>query len=243
MAVIKYFICDCKRWKMSWGQVFTAYPGVWHVNSYREGFYPNKDIIRGKKADYGIGVKNSPDEYVKNERWKRIKRAKLSGSSEKKTGDSKKIVVCSDYSSSFFGNLYNTDTKIAVYGKLMGLVFFRPFQYTVKFFYHASLLAVAYEIFEGIRKKTGIAVVFQRSICACVDIVRTPIYGVAITAITIAGVLGAPFHSDFIYDVRAVNDRLIRELHWGRPKKDIYEFPCMLSSRNIMDQKVVNKAI
>jgi hypothetical protein len=62
--------------------------------------------------------------------------------------------------------------------------------------------------------------------------------------VALAGIVLAPFHPEFVYDIRALIGRLSRELGWGE-RMGLHDCnPCMQPYINIMeytlnDQKIV----
>ena len=64
---------------------------------------------------------------------------------------------------------------------------------------------------------------FKESFKSLADIVRTPLYGVALLIVDLAALTLIPFDTTLIYDLRSLSGKLEKSLEWGRKKTF---FPC-----------------
>lgn len=246
-------------------KTMTAYPGIWSVHDYQKDFYPSKK----KKADvaeFGGWVQDQPEAtqniFVpckRDHRWGKISRTFYKeiyydkdgrkvrqedpeGSKEIIT-NKQKFVICLDPDSPFAGNIYNDDSKRLVYVKFAASLCFRPFHAVGYTLYSATLAHAAVIIFRGIRDQKPAGETLQKVVCSLADIVRTPVYEVAIMVVTIAGLLTVPLHPELVYDFRAVIARLNRELGWGKKVASHDYMPCMQPKLNIMEFTLNDQSI
>ena len=62
------------------------------------------------------------------------------------------------------------------------------------------------------------------------DIVRTPIYGVALTVLAVVGFILGLFGSEKIYDLRLLMGKIEQSLNWGKPHTTWTLAPCFQPS-------------
>lgn len=113
------------------------------------------------------------------------------------------------------GDLYVDYDKIDIYMINLALAIYRPVQIVAKTAYHASMLGVAYEIFNYATDHRDTAKLKERCIRQLKDIVRTPLYGLALSVIHIAGVFAGLLMPNKIYDIRKLVGDTENKLNWG----------------------------
>jgi hypothetical protein len=234
----------------------TAYPGFWTVNQYRETYKlkPN-GLKKAESSDFGTWVQDQPQNTQRilgpcksDAHWGKIKLFQTlvtsDGSSEVVINKSKKWVICLDPDSPFAGNIYNKDPKSLIYLKFVLSTFARPIHIIIKTLFHATLIDLVAIVVEGIRMDRSAEEIGRRVFCSLVDIVRTPVYGIAILIVSVVGIIASPFHMALVYDIRAVIARLARELHWGRYVDGPIDLtPCMQPRVNIMEYTLNPQAL
>lgn len=209
----------------TWLQLFTAYPGVWSENSYSR-FRP-QNYPKSKPSEFGNFWNHLSEEKKKaftpckgDKRWARFVNAEK--------------VVCIDPKHFAAGNCYNDDSTSLIYLKFAMSTLARPLYLVVKTIYHITVGWIK-AIVDGVRHKEPAKKIAERVIRQLADIVRTPIYVVAITVVGIAGLIAAPFKMTLMYDIRAVIGRLSHEMFWGARKRVLDMNTCMRRELNIVD--------
>lgn len=235
----------------------TAYPGIWSEQEYQKDFHPS--IY--KKADHSqfatwcqdqpVATQNLFTPFEGDSRWGKVSRTFYKEvyfnnkdkvvpqedpeGSKRVTTTHQRYTICLDPNSRFSGNFYHNDAKIELYIKFLASAIFRPVHTVFYTLYNATLIHAAVIIFEGIKEEKPANEILQKVVCSLADIVRTPVYEVAILIVTVAGLLLAPFHPELMYDLRAVVGRLNRELGWGK-REGLHDFmPCMQPLGNVME--------
>lgn len=212
----------------------TACPGLWELGKYRE--LHTQIYKKANPSDFFEWRKTHPDLPISQEgRWATIQYGK-----EKK-------IICLDPSSPYAGNIYWNDSKEVIYHKLLVSALFRPVHLVIKTLWHAILLDSLMIVIHGIyqncinsKQAPSAEEIGKRIVRSLVDIVRTPIYDVALLMVTVAGLLAAPLQPELVYDIRALIGRLSRELNWGVRMPMGIGFlhdltPCMQPDVNIME--------
>lgn len=238
-------------------KVMTGYPGVWSEREYQKDFFPpprqkadpsqfatwrqaqpaaTRALFVSCKGDARWGkVSRIYDKKVYlNKSGRAVSRQQSDGSIlvVKKT---QKYVICLDPDSRFAGNIYNNDDRSLIYAKLWMSLIYRPLHAVSYTLYNATLVHAAQIIINGIINEKPASEILRKVVCSLADIVRVPVYSVAILIVTIAGALSIPFHSVLAYDFRAAIGRLNRELGWGE-KEGLHDYmPCMQPKINIME--------
>lgn len=114
------------------------------------------------------------------------------------------------------GEVYNTDCKRIIFFKHLILTIGRPVYTVIKTFYHASIIApLAYEVFKYVKKKQSASDLGMNMYRSCADIVRTPLYGLAMTITHIAALILGVISPNTLYKTREIIGKLERELMWG----------------------------
>lgn len=133
------------------------------------------------------------------------------------------------------GEIYFDDNKRTIYGKFCLLSVGRPLHGIVKTLYHASLFGVAHEIFKPIKGQQSKNKRLKNVVKSLVDIVRTPIYTIALTILSIAAVIIGPLRPTLLYDLRALAGKIEKSLVRGERYNGFILAPCFQVRVNIMD--------
>lgn len=232
-------------------QTMTAYPGIWTPREY-DKHNTSDGLVKAKPSDFAIWLEAQPDgtkkllvpEGKKAKRWIRMERKiYLNAEGKRVAADQphqkvkkQRKVICVDPKSPNAGNIHNDDSRLLIYNKFCISFIARPFHIVFKTIYHVTLIETACILIKGIKEGQKADKVAKRVFRSLTDIVRTPVYGTAIMIVTLAGIIGAPFYPDFVYDIRAAIARLSRESTWGKRKDFFVELtPCMQPEVNIME--------
>lgn len=145
------------------------------------------------------------------------------------------------------GDLYLDCTKAKLVSKCMVYVLIKPFMFAAKTLGHLSGISLAVGIYQEVQKikneeKDGNKIslkdktvrhlnVLKNELC---DIVRTPIYGVALTAIGLVGATVAPFApKSFIFKVVETIGKIEVLLNRGNKESGWILFACFLPIQTI----------
>lgn len=234
---------------MNFTHIFTACPGVWSAADY-QGFHKTSY----KKADpknfrmwwsnQEASITSLVTPCKKDSRWGVIRLNVTKKKDGKTTLIQRKYVICLDLQSDYIGNLYYADSKLAIYGKIFFSILSRPVHLLAKMVYHAAFIGFTRAIIKGIHKNKPIKEICKSAVCNLVDIVRTPIFEVALVVISLAGLLAIPFNPMLAYDFRAAIGQLSHELYWGKKYHLFIDLtPCMRRRVNIMDLELNRQKI
>lgn len=140
-----------------------------------------------------------------------------------------------------FGEMYLDCSKKKTYAKFIAHLAIRPFLIVLKTLYHAAIPLslihiVAQTIFKGIKNKENRKTIafncLKESAKSLADIFRTPAYGVAMIAVSVAALIIGPFAPRTLYTFRERIGKLVQSLHWStKPVKDL--FICFQSLQKI----------
>ena len=128
------------------------------------------------------------------------------------------------------GEVYMDCRRRKIFAKQATLIFARPLLTAVKTLYHLSMYPAVKQIYNAsvgkalvgaggkveARKKTSWKDARKKIFRNFADIVRTPAYGAALTAISVAAVALIPISKNRAYDMRALHGRVEKSLHWGK---------------------------
>lgn len=141
------------------------------------------------------------------------------------------------------GEIYNNDNRRIIFLKNFLLVLGRPIHSLAKTLYHISIIApLAYEITKYINNKQSATDLRRNMYRSCIDIVRTPIYGIVMTIMHIAAMIFGVLSPNTLYKTREIIGQLERDLEWGaKPAHDLwlciptggYLSPCFSPIQNI----------
>lgn len=113
-----------------------------------------------------------------------------------------------------------------IFAKCLALLFARPVHTFFKTLYHLSLADVAYEIFKGANGEQSKRQTLINSAKSLADIIRTPIYGIAMTITNLAGLILGLICSKTLYDTREILGKLEESLNWGTRRTLTTLAPC-----------------
>jgi hypothetical protein len=100
----------------------------------------------------------------------------------------------------------------------------RPLHTVFKTLYHACLpLSLWVEGSSAQQRGVAVGAALARNIA---DIVRTPLYGLALTILAVVGCVFGGLGLERVYDVRALAGRVERSLNWGEPRAAGALAPC-----------------
>lgn len=178
--------------------------------------------------------------YPKNEegRWARV-RAEWK---EKKANERSLLHLCAFTIDLETGNLYTDCSKLKIWVKCVLLCLGRPYFGLLKTVYHLILpFSIPVEIFKavikGIQQEQSSDQIFSstwRHIKHSIaDIIRTPVYTVAMTVIMIAATIIGPFAPSKLYDWRELAGCL--ESRLNREEERLTVAPCFQPIGNLMN--------
>lgn len=140
------------------------------------------------------------------------------------------------------GDIYLDCSKKKIYAKFITHLILRPFHIAFKTLYHLAFpISFPYIVYTTIAKgkeeeqdKKEIA---QHCLKNCVkslaDIVRTPLYGIAMVIINVAALIIGPLAPKTLYDFREMTGKLIQFLSWQEEFVEEDIFPCFQSLINL----------
>lgn len=153
--------------------------------------------------------------------------------------------------------IYIDDEKPILAGKITGLILGTPILYMIaKTAYHILFpLSLAHQIYRtvedakapfddtlGERKKVehvetkDLALRIIKVIAKnFLDIIRTPLYSLAMTIVAIATMILAPFNTDLLYEGRALYGDLLVSSNWGEKENVIFPI-CMMPLADLSDK-------
>lgn len=109
------------------------------------------------------------------------------------------------------GEIFMDCSKAKIFKKHLTLVFLRPIHTLIKTLYHLSIVApLASELSKLITGKNSLKCVVINTMHSFTDIVLTPIYGIGMTLVNIAGVIFGVLNSDTLYYTRDLAGSLER---------------------------------
>ena len=138
--------------------------------------------------------------------------------------------------------LYVPDQKSDMAIKFLGMIIYTPIALIAKTVYHLVLpISLGHQIFLAVNKfkatedaaqKNGAPHLAKRIVKVIIrnliDIVKTPLYAIAMTVVALATIIFSIFKSTFLYEGRVAYGELLMSLNWGN-KKSIWTItPCMV---------------
>ncbi len=122
------------------------------------------------------------------------------------------------------GDVFTHDSTSKIAAKCAALVFARPLHSLAKTAYHCCLpLSMFFEIRSALHENRSVLQAVGRNLA---DVVRTPLYGLALTILAVVGLLFGLVCSERIYDIRAIAGRLEAHLNWGALRTSTTLAPC-----------------
>lgn len=120
------------------------------------------------------------------------------------------------------GEIFLDCSKKKIYIKFLAHTILRPFHILFKTVYHCaipiSIPTIINETYQqGIKEKKSSGEIaktcLKNSFNSLVDIVRTPLYGVAMTIVNIAALVIGPLAPKHLYDLREITGKLVQSLN------------------------------
>lgn len=140
------------------------------------------------------------------------------------------------------GDVYLDCSKRKIWAKCVVLTLGRPLCGLAKTIYHLfAPISIPVEIFRAMslgreqgKSSSEIAAMAWHSVKnSLADIIRTPLYTIAIIIVTLAGTIIGPFAPHKLYDIRALAGRLESDLNRGK-QNDWTIAPCFQPIDNLM---------
>jgi hypothetical protein len=113
-----------------------------------------------------------------------------------------------------------------IFAKCLALVAVRPLHAIIKTIYHISLAGVAYQIYNACSGIQTANECLQNSIKSIVDIIRTPLYGLAMTIVTVAALILGAFSPQTLYESRQLLGEIEQAANWGKKHTPWTLAPC-----------------
>ncbi|MBA3236899.1 MAG: hypothetical protein H0T62_00930 [Parachlamydiaceae bacterium] len=111
------------------------------------------------------------------------------------------------------GEIFLGDERYVIFIKHVALLIFRPIQLTFKTLWHASLIGpLIVELHNFLNDKQTFEQFKENNLNSLCDIIRTPIYGVAMLTVHLAGIILGIFCPETLYYTRDLVGQLEREL-------------------------------
>ena len=131
------------------------------------------------------------------------------------------------------GDIYLDCRKRKLFAKHLTLAFARPLHTAVRTLYHLSLAGVITNVYKAAVGKQTAKQAFTHSVKSLADIVRTPVYGTALTIVNIAAVAITPFSPSKLYDLRKLHGKIEQQLNWGEKQTGWTLALCFQSGFNV----------
>lgn len=113
-----------------------------------------------------------------------------------------------------------------IFAKALALLVARPVHILFKTLYHVSLAGVAYEFFKGATHEQSKRETLINSAKSLADIIRIPLYGIAMIITNIAGLILGLVCPTSLYDTREILGKLEESLNWGTRRTLTTLAPC-----------------
>ena len=133
------------------------------------------------------------------------------------------------------GDCYLDCRRRKIWAKQAILVLARPLQGGLKTLYHLSMIPVAYEIFQGLKGHQSAKKTLKNVGKSVADIVRTPVYTIAMMIVGLAAVAIIPLSPNTAYDFRVWHGKLEQRLFWGEKHTDFTVAICFQSIFNVIE--------
>jgi len=211
------------------------------MNTLRQWESENRDFIN-----------NYIKRTSKNPSW-----GKISYGFEGVVNGVERKIIFTDYIDLTTYDLYKKKPSHAfkVCATCCSMIFARPLKTVIKTCYHLCFpISIPKEIYEAIREERSRAIkdpayhnrnIFLVGTIAAMkslaDIIRTPLYGVALTIISIAGVLIYHIKPALLHDLRKIHGKVELSLCWGNKQRCLVM--CFVPMENLMKVQRRNRAI
>lgn len=123
----------------------------------------------------------------------------------------------------------NDDTKTKLFTKFTLLPFRVLINTALKWAYHLSLIGIIFELGKTIFGQEELKTLGQRCWRELKDMVRTPLYGIALLGIALFAVAKALFNPVSLYDSRKTFRKWDLDLNWGDKRSIWINAPCFKS--------------
>lgn len=133
------------------------------------------------------------------------------------------------------GDCYLDCRRRKIWAKQAVLILARPFQGGLKTLYHLSMIPVVHEIFQGLTGKQSAKKTLKNVGKSIADIVRTPVYAIAMMIVGLAAVAIIPLAPNTAYDFRVWHGKLEQRLFWGEKHTDFTVAICFQSIFNVRE--------
>ena len=111
------------------------------------------------------------------------------------------------------GDIYLDCRKRKIFAKHLALAIARPLHTCIKTLWHATLIGpLALEIFKVMQGKQTLKDLGKNTLKSLADIVRTPVYGLAMTITNLVGLILGVVSPNTLYETRAIAGKLEREM-------------------------------
>ena len=112
------------------------------------------------------------------------------------------------------GEIFLDCRRRKIFAKNLTLILLRPFHIAIKTLWHACIVGpAAFEIYKTLDGKQTAGQALKNSFHSLTDIVRTPVYGLAMVITSIAAVIIGPLSPNFLYKSRRAIGWLERRMH------------------------------
>lgn len=112
------------------------------------------------------------------------------------------------------GDIYLDCRKRKIFAKNATFILLRPIHITIKTAWHASIIGpISREVFSAAKGRKSSKEALKNIINSMADIIRTPIYGIAMTVISIGSIILSPVSPNVLYHSREKIGQLERRLH------------------------------
>lgn len=171
---------------------------------------------------------------------------------EKKGGDDTLEHIFTPLVNLQTGKIYSDCSKKKIYVKFLAHTILRPFHILFKTVYHLAIpisipIIIAETCEKGIKEKKTKGEIAKacllNSARSLADIVRTPLYGIAMTVVNIAALIIGPFAPKCLYDLRELTGKLVQSLNRSEEPVDDDFFRCfqeILTLENIYLRNKLN---
>jgi hypothetical protein len=142
------------------------------------------------------------------------------------------------------GEIYLDCSKKKIYAKFITHLLLRPIHIAFKTLYHLAIpLSIPYIVYksikEGKEENQDRKKIAQNCLKNCVkslaDIVRTPLYGIAMIIVNVAALVIGPLAPKTLYDFREMTGKLIPSLSWQKTFVEDDIFPCFQAFENLQN--------
>lgn len=118
------------------------------------------------------------------------------------------------------------DTPLKIYVKCVFQLLLRPFHTILKMLSHISLAQIANNIFKTMRGQQSIDTCIQNSVRSICDIVRTPLFGLAMIISSIAVLVLGAINPESMYTNRDILGKIEQMSNWGERNTRETLTPC-----------------